>query len=223
MRKRRMNSWVASVRRSRSSTGLSVALHPPRRHLQQPPDRTGQQRRHLQMEGLPDQRPQSIQGDDARIVMSSIMRRRNGLMASSVMGMLLSWVKVAPHLKTGRPLALSSKRCRRSEPYRASGLVRCHLTSKSDVRFSNRPFGVKRFQTIHHLSVSVARGLLLLFGIGTKALPSWDSKTRWNNLSGGLAVSLTGVQADMRTHLIHRPARDIIPPRGGARVSAYRL
>src|SRR5262245_2107297 len=31
-----------------------------------------------------------------------------------------------------------------------------------DVRFSNRPFGVKRFQTIHHLSVSVARGLLLL-------------------------------------------------------------
>src|SRR5262249_56190025 len=48
------------------------------------------------------------------------------------------------------------------------------------------------FQTIHHLSVSVARGLVLLFGIGTKALPSWDSKTRWNNLECGLAVSLTG-------------------------------
>jgi len=59
------------------------------------------------------------------------------------------------------------------------------------VRFSNRPFGVKRFQTLHHLSVDVARGLVLLFGIGTKALPSWDSKTRWNNLSGGLAVKLT--------------------------------
>ena len=26
------------------------------------------------------------------------------------------------------------------------------------------------------------------------------------------------VQADMRTHLIHRPARDILPPLGGARV-----
>src|SRR5258705_9679269 len=26
------------------------------------------------------------------------------------------------------------------------------------------------------------------------------------------------VQADIRTHLIHRPARDIIPPLGGARV-----
>src|SRR4029079_16336645 len=29
------------------------------------------------------------------------------------------------------------------------------------------------------------------------------------------------VQADMRTHLIHRPARDIFPPQGGARVSSY--
>jgi hypothetical protein len=39
-------------------------------------------------------------------------------------------------------------------------------------RFSNRPFGVKRFQTIHHTSVDVAHGLSLLFGIGTKALPA---------------------------------------------------
>jgi hypothetical protein len=38
--------------------------------------------------------------------------------------------------------------------------------------FSNRPFGVKHFQTIHHCSVDVARGLVLLFGIGTKAVPS---------------------------------------------------
>src|ERR1044072_3336304 len=29
------------------------------------------------------------------------------------------------------------------------------------------------------------------------------------------------VQADMRSHLIHRPARDIIPPGGGARVFSY--
>ncbi len=60
-----------------------------------------------------------------------------------------------------------------------------------DVRFSNRPLGVKRFQTIHPFSVDAARGLVLLFGIGTKALPSWDSKTRWNNLWGGLAVRRT--------------------------------
>src|SRR6478672_7682912 len=59
------------------------------------------------------------------------------------------------------------------------------------VRFSNRPFGVKRSQTIHHHSVDVARGLVLLFGIGTKALPSGDSRTGWNNLSGGLTVNRT--------------------------------
>jgi len=58
----------------------------------------------------------------------------------------------------------------------------------SEARFSNRPFGVKHLQTIHRHSVDVARGLALLFGIGTKALPSWDSKMRWNNLWVGLAV-----------------------------------
>jgi hypothetical protein len=37
-----------------------------------------------------------------------------------------------------------------------------------EVRFSNRPFGVKRFQAIHHCSVDVTHGLVLLFGIGTR-------------------------------------------------------
>ena len=32
----------------------------------------------------------------------------------------------------------------------------------NDVRFSNRPVGVKRFQTIHYCSVDVAHGLVLL-------------------------------------------------------------
>ena len=59
------------------------------------------------------------------------------------------------------------------------------------VRFSNRPFRVKHFQAIHRYSVDVARGLVLLFGIGTKALPSWDPRTRWNNLLGGLTVRRT--------------------------------
>ena len=62
---------------------------------------------------------------------------------------------------------------------------------RPDVGFSNRPVGVKRLQAIHYCSVDVARRLVLLSGIGTKALPSWDSKTRWNNLMGGLAVELT--------------------------------
>src|SRR5262245_63977897 len=37
--------------------------------------------------------------------------------------------------------------------------------------------------------VEFAHGLVLLFGIGTGALPSWDTKKRRNNLLGGLAVS----------------------------------
>src|SRR5207247_7613425 len=47
------------------------------------------------------------------------------------------------------------------------------------------------FQTFHRCSVDVAHGLVLLFGIGTRALPSWDPRTRWNNLLLGLAVRLT--------------------------------
>jgi hypothetical protein len=43
-------------------------------------------------------------------------------------------------------------------------------TDSENVCFSNRPFGVKHFQTIHHCGVGVARRRVLLFGIGTKAL-----------------------------------------------------
>src|SRR5215469_8115531 len=75
------------------------------------------------------------------------------------------------------------------------------------VRFSNRPFGVKRFQTIHGCGVNVAHGLVLLFGIGTRALPSWDSRTRWNNLLGGLAVSVTAGPSD-RTISPHPSSRE---------------
>jgi hypothetical protein len=68
-------------------------------------------------------------------------------------------------------------------------MITANRRARATIAFSNRPFGVKRFQTTHHYSVDVACGLVLLFGIGTKALPSWDSKTRWNNLWVGLAVS----------------------------------
>src|SRR5271167_4611614 len=74
-------------------------------------------------------------------------------------------------------------------------------------RFSNRPVGVKRFQTIRHHSVDISRGLVLLFGIGTKALPSWDSKTRRNNLSGGLAVRRTAGPSD-RANSPHPSSRE---------------
>src|SRR5262245_32655922 len=44
--------------------------------------------------------------------------------------------------------------------------IRDIARSQIEVRFSNRPFGIKHFQTIHDCSVDV-RGLVLLFGIGT--------------------------------------------------------
>jgi hypothetical protein len=74
-------------------------------------------------------------------------------------------------------------------------------------RFSNRPVGVKRFQTFHHHSVDVSRGLVLLFGIGTRAVPSWDSKTRWNNLMIGLAVRRMAGPSD-RTNSPHPSSRE---------------
>ena len=44
------------------------------------------------------------------------------------------------------------------------------------------------FTTAMSMSLTGSR----LFGIGTRAVPSWDPRTRWNNLSGGLALPLAG-------------------------------
>src|SRR5476651_1505628 len=87
------------------------------------------------------------------------------------------------------------------------GTKRTFAAPQQFVRFSNRPFGVKHFQTIHHYSVDVAHGLALLFGIGTKALPSWDSRTRWNNLCGGLAIRRTAGPSD-QTNSPHPSSRE---------------
>ena len=64
-------------------------------------------------------------------------------------------------------------------------IARC----REDVHFSNRPVGVKRFQTIHGCSVDVARGLALLYGIGTSALV-WGflSQGGWRIFSGVASV-----------------------------------
>ena len=60
-----------------------------------------------------------------------------------------------------------ARRTRRRERIAASAPLAVLF---ADVRFSNRPIGVKRFQTIHDCGVDVARGLVLLSGFGTKAL-----------------------------------------------------
>ena len=55
----RKAEWVVyskpPVRRARGGAGLSVGLHPPDRHLEQPPRRARRRQRHLPVEGLPRQ------------------------------------------------------------------------------------------------------------------------------------------------------------------------
>src|SRR5262249_43577860 len=64
----------------------------------------------------------------------------------------------------GRPCRQTNGRSKRT----------CELTSSivprgtSFHRFANRPFSVKRFQTIHPYCVDDARRIVLLFGIGTR-------------------------------------------------------
>jgi hypothetical protein len=97
-----------------------------------------------------------------------------------------------------------------------------HKADVADVRFSNRPFWVKRFQTIHTLQCSVS---LAGSRFSSESAPGpfhHGIRGRGGTIfQAALPSSEQQVQADMRTHLIHRPARDIIPPLGGARVSSY--
>ena len=54
------------LRRPRGRAGLSVALHPPRRHLQQPPACLRRRRRRVQIQGLPRQGPRAAKSHEAR-------------------------------------------------------------------------------------------------------------------------------------------------------------
>ena len=56
--------------------------------------------------------------------------------------------------------------------------------TRNDVRFSNRPVWVRRFQTIHHCRVDVARGLGLLSGIGTIDPPDPNAAYAHNEAQG---------------------------------------
>src|SRR3974390_2231386 len=58
----------------------------------------------------------------------------------------------------------------------------------TNVCFSNRRFGVKHFQTIHHDSVDVAHGLVLLFGIGTKGPSIMEFENEAEQSFGALAA-----------------------------------
>ena len=74
----------------------------------------------------------------------------------------------------------------------------------ANVRFSNRPVGVKRFQTIHQCSVDVAHGLALLSGIGTKAVPSGIRGSGGTILSYSAAVRSGASAVDVELSLLPR-------------------
>ena len=56
------------------------------------------------------------------------------------------------------------------------------------VRFSNRPFGVKRFQTIHQHRIDVAWRVHACLRNQHHGSSIMGFEGRWNNLKNGLAV-----------------------------------
>src|SRR6478672_4273184 len=71
--------------------------------------------------------------------------------------------------------------------------------------FSNRPFGVKHFQTSTTATVSTSlAGSCFSSESAPRALPSWDSKTRRNNLLVGLAVSRTKRTHELTSSIVPR-------------------
>src|SRR6266516_4188393 len=95
---------------------------------------------------------------------------------------------------------------------------------KSDVRVTSASLigrlGSSAFRPFHNCGVDVARGLVLLYGLGTRALPSWDSKTRWNNLYRGLAVGRSKRTCELTSSIV---PLGTISTLGGARISSYRI
>src|SRR6266849_10156092 len=101
--------------------------------------------------------------------MSSIMRRRNGLMASLVMGMLLSWVKVANPSSQDRtprhaipsavPPAAASLPRERFSPLTLSGL------------FSPQMNGLDSFNIVRLLLIRILMIRILLNGEAARENP----------------------------------------------------
>src|SRR5215472_3257572 len=89
-------------------------------------------------------------------------------------------------------------------------------------RFSNRPFEVKHFQTIRTaMSMSLTGSRF-----SSESAPGpfhHGIRGRGGTIFRAALRCRWQVQATKRTHLIHRPARDIFPLLGGSRIFSYRV
>ena len=91
-----------------------------------------------------------------------------------------------------------------------------------NVRFSNRPVGVKRFSDYPPVQLSTSLAGSCFSSESAPGPFHHGVRERGGTIYWAALPSIgRQVQADIRSHLIHRPARDIIPPRGGARVFSY--
>ena len=87
-----------------------------------------------------------------------------------------------------------------------------------DALYGSSLFGTLRssvFRPLRCSAVNIFRGSALLFGISSVAPPAWDQKNEMaqSDARPDRAVARS-IQEPKRTHLIHRPAKDIFPPRG---------
>src|SRR5579859_8074976 len=119
--------------------------------------------------------------------MSSIMRRRNGLTASSVMGMLLFWVKVAnPSSQNRTPrraivLAVPPA----PAPYRASGLVLWHIASLC------RYAAIRRLSRHSGLWRGVSPADLWVHGLAARLSGLVDGRHRPAGFESGQRIAVT--------------------------------
>ena len=101
--------------------------------------------------------------------------------------------------------------------------LRFCLRRQADVRdvcsyvgFSNRPFRVKRFRlSTTTVLISLAGSCFSSESAPGPSIMGFEDEVE--HLQAALPADWRQVRADIRSHLIHRPARDIIPPLGGAR------
>ena len=118
-------------------------------------------------------------------------------------------------------------RCGGGRSYRSSGSCGSHCLSETVkgccMSASHRLSGVK------HVRLSTTAVSISLTGscFSSESAPrpfQYGIRRRGGTILGAaLPLTKRQVQADIRSHLIRRPARDIIPPLGGTRVSSYRI